>query len=148
MKKLLTFCLLLLCSGSVIAKEKIANEFKEKKYLCTDETKAGLVYDEKKREWEGMGIPVIDRYEIKITSVTETGASVMQYGGNFEIFSCNVVRHPFKKFLHVSCSAGMYAQFNFHEGTLRFMRSSMAGYLEGDKYIRTPHIAIGTCTPL
>ena len=47
MRKLLVFCLLLACSGLVLAKKEQQN------YLCTGEVEGGLDFNESTGKWDG-----------------------------------------------------------------------------------------------
>lgn len=139
MKKLLV-CLLVLCSGSVIAENEQVN------YLCTSKVSAGLWYNKDRQVWSPESFDAGVKYLVKVNDKKHTShsATAIKYGGEQSTYYCNKDLGT-NEFL-CKTSTG---QFVFSQNELRFIRSYMHGYNDGIKNNdNTPVITGGTCSPL
>jgi len=143
MKKIPVICLLLLCSGSVLAEKE------QKNYLCIAETSGNIAFNDDTGKWEGSNSEAGNKFLLKINDkeYLSFAATVTNFGQKKPMFIClKGDEHTYAK---SQICKGFYGRFVYSLETLRFLRSYLAGYIDGkDNNNNTPYIQIGTCSPL
>ena len=152
MKSLLALCLLLLCSGSVMAETKYSDlpvhEPEIVTYLCIEEASGGLKHNKNTNTWEGVKYKPSGKYLVKVDIAGEYRhtATVTDFGDKEPRFTC---KENYTNGGRYHCDKS-FEQFIFSQKTLRYVKSSMIGYVIdwGENNDSTPHIQGGTCSPL
>ena len=142
MKKLLTVCLLLLCSGSVMAEKE------QKTYLCITEIAGGIKYDSSVKSWKEAKFKTPEKYLIKFNDKDYplSSATISEFGTGYPIYYCE--EEGKYKVAPLVCHSP-FGHFHFNKKTLRFLESYMLGYIDGiDNNDNTPLVRGGTCSPL
>ena len=147
MKSLLV-CLLLLCSGLVMAEE----EKKPKNYLCIPDYSVG--YIEKNGKWQPANFNIegykyiLKKGEDSIWRWNEFGESIEE-----DFPKANICKKGFDGLGFINCKY-LSDDIYFNRDTLRFMVVYRYGYVVAKGAIEkgwkseTPHMMIGTCSPL
>ena len=141
MKSLLVFCLLLLCSGLVMAEKE------QKTYLCIAEVVGGLKFNETTNSWIGLVFKGGNKYLLKINDKEFPFfvATVTRFGSKTINFGCELDDNSATGEQVCNSDTG---QFNYNLESLKFLTSYMVGYTSGDNSKATPSIGGGTCSPL
>ena len=145
MYKFLVICLLLIASGSVLAEKE------EKQYLCTSEVAGGFSFNDEAKSWKGaaVGVNGTEKYVIKLNDrrYPKATATVTPFGEENPVYKCGGGN---KKLGSTHTCHAVYGQFFFNQNTLRYLLSSMGGYINGkdENTDHFPFIEGGTCSPL
>ena len=145
MYKFLVICLLLICSGSVMA------EMEEKQYLCVSKVAGGFSFNNEAKTWKGAGVDVngTEKYLVKLNDkrYPKATATVTPFGEENPAYRCGGGN---KKLGSTHACHAVYGQFFFNQKSLRYLLSSMGGYIDGkdENTGYFPFIEGGTCSPL
>ena len=135
MNQLLSVCLMLLCSCSVMAEQ----------YMCIPEASGGLGYDKTTKSWNVSSFDTGRNYIVNVKDKENPSyaATVSYINETLPSYLCQ--EEPSVNALVCSSFLG---QFNFSIGTLRYIESYMFGYVQGkDNKYNAPKVTVGTCSP-
>ena len=135
MKQMLSVCLLMLCSCSVMAEQ----------YMCIPEASGGLSYDTKTKSWKASNFDTGRNYIVIIKDKENPSyaATVTYLNETLASYFCKE-----ESSVNALVCSSFLGQFNFSKDTLRYVESYMFGYVQGkDNKYNAPKITVGTCSP-
>ena len=135
MKQILSVCLLMLCSCSVMAKQ----------YMCIPEASGGLGYDKATKSWKARNFDTGRNYIVKIKDKENPSyaATITYLNEALPSYLCKE-----ESSVDALVCSSFLGQFNFSIRTLRYIESYMFGYVQGkDNKYNAPKVTVGTCSP-